>query len=203
MEFRDLYLTQHARAHSATMAGGTPSAQDIALKDLTAEQIRSRPLAGLNSMAWVLWHHSRAEDIGVNVIVAEREQVWDEGEWGTKLNVARRDLGSGMTYDEVDAFNAQVDVEALLVVPRRRWDGRTQGAVVRELSLTVLSEPIDAAVIERLYAAGAFAPQAEFVARRWEGRAKEYTLMQTVLAHAFVHLGECEVLRGLLGLPTL
>jgi hypothetical protein len=201
MDFRYLYLTQHARAHSATMAGGTPSAQDIALKDLTAEQIRSRQLAGLNSMAWVLWHHSRAEDIGVNVIVAEHEQVWDEGEWGTKLNVTRRDLGSGMTYEQVDEFNAQVDVEALLAY--REAVGRRTQAVVRELSLTVLAEPIDKAVIERLYAAGAFAPQAEFVARRWEGRAKEYTLMQTVLAHAFVHLGGCEVLRGLLGVPTL
>lgn len=201
MEFRDLYLTQHARAHSTTMAGGTPSAQDIALKDLTAEQIRSRPLAGLNSMAWVLWHATRSEDIGVNVIVAEREQVWDEGEWGTRLNVKRRDLGSGMTYEEVNAFNAQVDVGALLAY--REAVGRRTQAVVRELPLTVLEEPIDRTVIERLYAAGAFAPQAEFVARRWEGRAKEYTLMQTVLAHAFVHMGECEVLRGLLGLPPL
>jgi hypothetical protein len=201
MDFRDLYLTQHARAHSATMAGGSPSAQDIALKDLTAEQIRSRPQAGLNSMAWVLWHHSRSEDIGVNVIVAECEQVWDERDWGAKLNVARRDLGSGMNYAEVDAFNAAVDVEALLAY--REAVGRRTQAVVRELQLEVLAEPIDAAVIERLYAAGAFAPEAAFVARRWEGRAKEYTLMQTVLAHAFVHLGECEVLRGLLGMPTL
>lgn len=201
MDFRDLYLTQHARAHSTTMAGGTPSAQDIALKDLTAAQIRTRPQAGVNSIAWVLWHHTRSEDIGVNVIVAEREQVWDEGEWGAKLKVARRDLGSGMTYDEVDTFNAEVNVEALLAY--REAVGRRTQAVVRELPLTVLAEPIDRAVIERLYAAGAFAPQAEFVAKRWEGRAKEYTLMQTVLAHAFVHLGECEVLRGLLGMPTL
>lgn len=201
MDFRDLYLTQHARAHSATMAGGTPSAQDIALKDLTAEQIRSRPQAGLNSMAWVLWHHSRSEDIGVNVIIAERPQVWDEGEWSAKVNVARRDLGSGMTYEEVDAFNTQVNVEALLAY--REAVGRRTQAVVRELRLEVLAEPIDAAVIAQLYKAGAFAPQAEFVARRWQGKAKEYTLMQTVLAHAFVHMGECEVLRGLLGLQPL
>lgn len=201
MDFRDLYLTQHARAHSATMAGGTPSAQDIALKDLTAEQIRSRPQAGLNSMAWVLWHHSRSEDIGVNVIIAERPQVWDEGEWSAKVNVARRDLGSGMTYEEVDTFNAQVNVEALLAY--REAVGRRTQAVVRELRLEVLAEPIDAAVIAQLYKAGAFAPQAEFVARRWQGKAKEYTLMQTVLAHAFVHMGECEVLRGLLGLQPL
>lgn len=201
MDFRDLYLTQHARAHSATMAGGTPSAQDIALKDLTAEQIRSRPQAGLNSIAWVLWHHTRSEDIGVNVIVAEREQVWDEGGWSAKVNVTRRDLGSGMSYEEVNAFNQAVEVGALLAY--REAVGRRTQAVVRELPLEILAEPIDAAVVERLYAAGAFGPQAEFVARRWEGRAKEYTLMQTVLAHAFVHLGECEVLRGLLGLPTL
>lgn len=201
MDFRDLYLAQHARAHSTTMAGGTPSAQDIALKDLTAEQIRSRPQTGLNSIAWVLWHHSRSEDIGVNVIVAEREQVWDEGAWSKKLNVTRRDLGSGMSYEEVNAFNETVDVGALLAY--REAVGRRTQAVVRESRLEVLAEPIDAAVVKRLYAAGAFGPQAEFVARRWEGRAKEYTLMQTVLAHAFVHLGECEVLRGLLGLPTL
>lgn len=201
MDFRELYLTQHARAHSATMAGGSPSAQDIALNALTEAQIRARPQAGLNSIAWVLWHASRTEDVGINVIVAERAQVWDEGEWGAKLKVARRDIGSGMTYEEVEAFNTSVNVKALLAY--REAVGRRTQAVVRELPLTRLAESIDSVVIERLNAAGAFAPQAAFVARRWEGRAKEYTLMQSILAYAFVHLGECEVLRGILGMPTL
>src|SRR5687768_2860755 len=114
MDFRELYLTQHARAHANAMAGGIPSNQDLALHDLTHEQIRRRPVTGVNSLAFVLWHATRAEDIGVNVIIAERPQVFDEGGWATRLNVARRDLGSGMTEEEVDAFNEDIAVGALL-----------------------------------------------------------------------------------------
>lgn len=201
MDFRDLYLVQHARAHSVTMAGGVPSNQDIALRDLTPAQICKRPIPGVNSLAFVLWHTTRAEDIGVNVIVANRTQIFDEGSWGDRLKITRRDLGSGMTYDEVDTFNTQIDVEALLEY--RVAVGRRTQEVVRGLDLAVLSEPIDGAVVQRLREQGAFGPYAEFVVQRWEGKNKEYTLMHTVLAHAFVHMGECEVLRGLLGMPTL
>jgi len=60
---------------------------------LTDEQMRVRPREDLNSLAWLMWHIARAEDIFVNVVFAGRPQVFDDG-WTGKLGVTRRDFGS-------------------------------------------------------------------------------------------------------------
>src|SRR5437868_11897107 len=105
MDFRDVLLAQHARAHTAAVGGADLSSQDNMLRGVTEEQMRVRPQPGFNSLAWLLWHMTRTEDIAANVIIAERPQVFDEGDWAARLNVSRRDLGSGMTDSEVDEFN--------------------------------------------------------------------------------------------------
>ena len=63
------------------------------------EQLRRRPVKGSNSLAWLLWHMARIEDVAVNVVVANRRQVFDEG-WAERLKVPRRNamhLGEAIT----------------------------------------------------------------------------------------------------------
>jgi hypothetical protein len=114
MDFRELFRMQHARAHTAEVGGADFSVQDTLLRDVTEEQIRQRPSPGFNSLAWLLWHMTRAEDIGINVILMEQPQVLDEGDWANRLNLSRRDLGSGMTSEEVDEFVRRANVAELL-----------------------------------------------------------------------------------------
>jgi DinB superfamily len=39
---------------------------------VTDEQVRSSPIKGVNTIAWLLWHMARAEDLAVNRFVAQR-----------------------------------------------------------------------------------------------------------------------------------
>lgn len=94
MDARDLLLAQHASVHSAQVAGGQLA--DGILGGLSDDQMRVRPGKGLNSLAWLLWHMTRTEDVGVNVVVTDGRQVLDEG-WTERLGIARRDIGTGMT----------------------------------------------------------------------------------------------------------
>src|SRR5712691_6807522 len=73
---------------------------DRLFADLGDAQLRARP-QGQNSIVWMLWHVARAEDIGVNRFAYDRQQVFDEGDWGTRIGAGRRDLGTAMTSDEV------------------------------------------------------------------------------------------------------
>lgn len=201
MDFRDLFLAQHARAHAPEVGQPDFSVQDYLLRDLTEEHLRARPLAGFNSLAWLFWHMTRGEDVGMNLVIAGNPQVLDEGDWIERLGVSFRDVATGMTDQEVDAFSQQVDIEALLGY--RTAVGKRTQAIVRELRSEVLEEKIDQGLIQRVQEAGAFGPNTEWVPKRWLGKSKSFTLMYTVLGHTYIHIGQCEDIRSLLGIPTI
>jgi hypothetical protein len=201
MDFRELFLSQHARAHAAHVGHPDFSNQDLILKDLPLELLRNRPHSQLNSLAWLFWHMSRAEDIGVNLIIAGRPQVLDEDSWAKKLRISIRDIATGMTDLEVDEFSQQVDIVSLL--DYRAAVGQRTQAIVHILSLKVLDEKIESDLVQRFRDAGVFGTNAEWVPQRWLGKPKSFTLMHTVLAHTYFHIGQCEDIRGLLGFRTL
>jgi len=55
---------------------------------------------------------ARCED-AINVLVASRPQVLDQNGWLTRLNVSLRDVGTGMTDEEVSDLSARLDLGAL------------------------------------------------------------------------------------------
>ncbi|MDP9358996.1 MAG: DinB family protein [Chloroflexota bacterium] len=129
MDIREFFLTQHARSHAAAVAGGDPSNQDLLLSGVTEEQIRQRPHPSTNSLAWLLWHMTRAEDIGINLVIAGRGQVLDEEKWATRLGIPHRDLGAGMTDKEVEGFTERIDISALLAYRRQPGGARRNSSV--------------------------------------------------------------------------
>src|SRR5438128_4828345 len=112
MDVRDLFLDQHAAMHSAAVGGNKMSAAERAFTGLTDEQMRVRPREDLNSLAWLMWHIARAEEIIVNAVLAGRPQVFDDP-WMKRLGIARHDFGIGMTSAEVTELSRQIDPGAL------------------------------------------------------------------------------------------
>src|SRR5216110_346231 len=100
MDAKDLFLTQHAAVQSVAVGGNPASAAERAFAGLSDDQMRVRPREDLNSLAWIMWHIARAEDIMANVIVNGRNQVFDDG-WAPRLKIARPDFGIGMSKVEV------------------------------------------------------------------------------------------------------
>jgi hypothetical protein len=177
------------------------SMTDQLLDGLTDEQVRARP-HGVNSIAWLLWHVARCEDVGVNRLVADRPQLLDEAPWPARLNAPRRDIGTGMTSDEVADLSERIDVAAL----RAYWDAlyRRTRAILSDLPAGALSEPVDRARLRRLIAEeAALGPHAGWVGPAWAAQPNRgLFLAQLALAHHYGHLYEGFVTRGLLGFPT-
>jgi hypothetical protein len=170
------------------------------LADLTDEQIRRPPCPGVNILTWLVWHIARVEDIGINRFVADGEQVFDGGDWSTKLGVSRRDFGTGMTPEEALALSAAIDVEAL----HAYWDAvesRTM-AVVPDLRVEDLDTILDAAHVHRIFAQdGLDTPEALWVRDYMEGQPRGFFLIHLGLTHCLVHRGEALAIRGLYGHP--
>lgn len=196
MEALTLFLHQHARTHSVAIAAleGEFSLEESAVRGLTEEQLRMRP-HGLNSIAWILWHIARAEDVATNVIVGNRVQVWDSESWSERLRVARRDVGTGSTLDEVKALSAGVDIPALRAY--RTAVGQRTREVAQSLPLPEWDRSLD---VERYRAAvnqGAFGPNAAWVAKFWEGKTAAFFLSWVAVGHSLSHLGQARWVKKL------
>lgn len=137
----------------------------------------------------------------MNLVIAGSLQVLDEGGWIERLGVSSRDVATGMTDQEVDEFSRHVDIEALLGY--RTAVGKRTQAIMWEMRPEVLEEKIDSGLVQRVEEVGAFGPNTEWVPKRWLGKAKSFTLLYTVLGHTYIHIGQCEDIRSLLGIPTI
>jgi hypothetical protein len=196
MDAKQLFLDQHGAVHSAAVGGNKGSAAERAFTGLTDEQLRVRPREDLNSLAWLMWHIARAEDVFVNAVMAGRSQVLDGG-WAGKLGVGRRDFGIGMTSAEVTELTRQIDLAALREY--RDAVGLRTREVVGGFDW---SGTIPAEAMERAAAQGAFGARTEGVVKVFTGRPRAMVLSGIALLHPAQHIGEASTVRSAGGFGT-
>jgi hypothetical protein len=196
MDALHLFLIEHARAHSAAVApmGGPLWLEDVLLSGLTDDDLRRCAGEGGNSLAWLLWHMTRIEDVAVNVVLAAQPQVLDEEGWLSRLTVTQRDVGSGMTASEVAAFSARIDIPALRAY--RAAVGRRTRERVAAMRPEEFAELVTVADVERAVAVGAFGTEAAWLKSFWESRPKGWYLSWTAAGHSYLHLGEAMGIKG-------
>jgi hypothetical protein len=195
----ELFLRDHARAHGPGV--GEPEGGlfmgALLLNDVSDDQARMRPADGVNSLAWILWHMARSEDMGVNVVVAGRPQVIDSDGWVERLGLSRSDIGTGMNDDEVADFTIRVNLDALKEY--RNAVGRRTREVVAAMRAEEWAELQDPEAMQRVADAGAIGENAQWLAGAFGGKSNALILSHTCVAHSFWHLGEGVTVRSLIG----
>jgi hypothetical protein len=196
MDGKDLFLAQHAAVHSAAVGGNKMSAAERTFGGLTEDQMRVRPREDLNSIAWLMWHIARAEDIFVNPVLGGRDQVFDDA-WMRRLGIDRKDFGIGMTSAEVTDLTRKIDVAALREY--RDAVGLRTREIVGGFKDADWAGEIPAGPLERAAAQGAFAPG---VVKAFTGRPRVAVLSGLALFHPSGHMGEAVTVRSAGGFGT-
>ena len=163
------------------------------LHELSEAQMRLRP-HGLNSIAWLVWHMARYEDL-LNLLLVGRPQLLDEEDWLRRLHLSRRDLGTGMADDEVSDLSARLDLAALC--DYYTAVGRRTVEVVRSLRPEALDEVPD---LHRLRAAGVVRENVLGVIEQREGQSKGQWLGQWGMSHSQGHRGQATMICRLHGI---
>lgn len=190
------FLRHHARTHAAEVSDLQPGSTlaDSACEGLSHDQLRLAPHS-LNSIAWLLWHLGRLEDVVANPILLNRSQVFDDGEWTRRLNVSRRDVGTEMTPEEVVHLSTGVDIPSL------RAYRNAVGKRTRESLGLLQSLALDAEVapegVQRAVSQGALTERAGWVADLWATRANAWFLDWEIVGHNYMHLGQALWVRKL------
>jgi hypothetical protein len=98
MDARTLFLMGHAFCHSAAQnSDETDGREDRLCAGLTESELRLCPEGYHNSIAWLLWHMARCEDVMVNTVLRNVPEVLDDG-WLNRLGVSTRHIGTGDTF---------------------------------------------------------------------------------------------------------
>jgi hypothetical protein len=187
------FLFRHSRLHGVLT--------DNLVADLTDEDLRRRPHPSVNTLAWLLWHMARTEDVAVSRFVVRQPQLFAGADWSTRLQVSRRDIGTSMTHEEVDALSAQIDLAALRAY--RSAVGQRTRELVQPLRASELDDVNEADYAERVLADEHFlSTEAAWVLGAvFSGTTRGQALATLGLTHSFMHLGEAQVARALLGFP--
>jgi DinB family protein len=199
MDAKDLFLSQHAAVQSLAVGGNPVSAAERAFGGLSDAQMRVRPREDLNSLAWIMWHIARAEDIFVNTVVAGRSQVFDDA-WAKRLGVSRRDFGIGMATAEVTDLTRAIDLAALREY--RDAVGRRTREIVAGFKDSDWGGEIAGPAVQKAAAEGGFASRAEQMVKAFTGRPRTAVLSGIALFHPAGHLGEAVTVRSAGGFGT-
>ncbi len=199
MDARDLLIEEHSAVHSAAVGGNKASMAERTFGGLTDDQMRVRPREDLNSLAWLMWHISRAEDVMANIVINGRSQVLDDG-WLPRLKIARRDFGIGMTKPEVSELSAAVDIAALR--DYRDAVGRRTRDILGAYGPKDWEGDIEAAALERAGALGCFGTRTEALVKAFTGRPRRAILSGIVVMHSAMHMGEGGTVRTAGGFGT-
>jgi len=185
----ELFLKHHAMLHSATMAQTESwSFEDEVLDDMTEEQVRPIPQNCDHSVAWLLWHIARCEDITMNLLVAGSPQVLHQDHWLERMKITAQDTGNAMSREEIAQFSAAIDIEALRAY--RVAVGRRTQEIVRQLAAEELKQKVDPARLQRVWDEGAVVEAARGIADYWGKRTIAGLLLMPATRHNIVHLNE-------------
>jgi hypothetical protein len=193
MDAKELFLLQHSAVHSIAVGGNPASASERTFGGLTDDQMRIRPREDLNSLAWIMFHIARAEDVIVNPVIAGQDQVFNDA-WARRLGIKRRDFGIGMTSAEVTELTGQIDL-AVLHQYRDAVGTRTR-EIVGAFKDDDWQGTVSTAALERAAADGAFGAGRELVVKIQSGRPRAGVLSAIAVFHCFNHMGEAVTIRS-------
>ena len=183
------FLVQHARLHSRQVTQAESwSLEDEVLKDISAEQVRRIPSGSDHSVAWIIWHIARCEDITMNLLVAGSPQVLLRDNWAREMKVSVYDTGNAMDRSALSGFSDAVDIGALRAY--RIAVGRRTREIVMQLQPEDLKRKVDPARLQQVMDQGAVLAEARGIADYWGKRNVAGLLLMPATRHNLVHLTE-------------
>lgn len=187
---KELFLSIHEKLHLSTMAGGVENETDRLLQDLTRKEYGIMPGSKDETIAWVIWHIARIEDLTMNVLVGGREQVFNE-EWMSRMHIHRKDTGNAFSDDEIMELSGEVNIKELLNY--RNEVGRRTREIVSRLTDTDMRRKVRNEDLERIHQEGGVTDQEDsiWLLDFWGKKDVAGLLLMPPTRHVVLHLNSC------------
>jgi hypothetical protein len=193
----DLFLNHHAMVHSARMSQSRLwSYEDKVLEGLTEQDIRRIPEKEEHSIAWVLWHLARIEDVTMNLLVAGSLQIFSVGNWLVKMEFNSCETGNALDKGGIVLLNKGINIQALRAY--RISVGKRTREIVKQVQPGAFREKVDPARLDKVLAEGAVVDSTRWLIDYWGKKTIAGLLLMPPTRHNFVHLNEAARLKKIL-----
>jgi hypothetical protein len=142
------------------------------------------------SILWNIWHITRIEDIVSNILVGNRETIFNK-EIQSKLNIKITDTGNAMTYSEMELFNKDINIK--LLKEYRATVGKSTRKIIESLEFEGMKIKVKQEQLEKIKQNGGIVndPKSIGLLDFW-GRKNIFGLiMMPITRHQIVHLNDC------------
>jgi hypothetical protein len=193
----ELFLNQHAMLHSAKVARtNLPSFEDELLRDMRDQEVRQIPEGGEHSIAWILFHLTRIEDITMNMLIAGTDQLFTQGNWASQLRVAVFHSANQMDRSSIAKLSTDIDLDCLQEY--RTMVARRTRRIVRQLQAKDFKRKVEAGRLERVIQQGAVSPEAMEISDYWGKKTIAGLLLMPPTRHCILHLNEAMRIKQIL-----
>jgi len=183
------FLVQHAMVHNKKMSRmDVWSFEDELWDGLTDDNFRVIPPKGEHSIAWILFHIARIEDITMNMLVAGTTQVYKRDKWAKKLKSTTHHSGNKMDNDSVKRLSSSLEMAALREY--RFSVGKRTREISKKIKPNEFSQKIEPVRLETLIKEGAMIKDAMEIVDYWSKRTVAGLLLMPPTRHNFLHLNE-------------
>ena len=188
-EYSTLFLSQHAQVHSSKMSyTGKWSFEDEILNGMDDLSLRLIPPKGEHSVAWILWHLARIEDVTMNILVAGSKQLLDQEGWLDKMGTNIKDTGNAASMEKITRLSQTLDFNNLLAY--RIAVGQRTRQIVSQLTPNELRQKVQPDRIIQIRLTGSIVASADEVLNYWSKRTIAGLLLMPPTRHCFLHLNE-------------
>lgn len=187
---KSLFLDLHTSLHQSAVSNGQKNEVDDLLNDLDPKEYAIMPTSKDETIAWVLWHISRIEDLTMGILVASEDQIFNE-DWKLKMNAPIIDTGNALSDAEIMSLSKSIKIEELLCY--RNEVGKRTRQIVTSLSQKDIIRPIAEGDIQRIQKEGGVTSQEDSVwlLDFWSKKDVAGILLMPPTRHVMLHLNDC------------
>lgn len=189
-EAKQLFFELHSKLHLSAVTGTEHNEVDSLLKDLTVDEYKIMTTSKDETIAWILWHIARIEDLTMGILVADGAQLFDN-QWKKRLNVPIVDTGNALSDDEIMDLSSQLNMEELIAY--RNAVGQRTHEIVASLSAEDMKRKISMQGLEAIKQTGGVTSHenSKWLLDFWGKKDVSGLLLMPPTRHVMLHLNDC------------
>ena len=148
------------------------------------------PTAKDETIAWVIWHIARIEDLTMNLLAGRTQEVFSPA-WKERLNVSITDTGNALSDDEIIRLSKEINTWELLAY--RNAVGKQTRSIISSLTNTDLLRKVSQQDLDKVKQQGGVTEQDEsaWLLDFWAKKDVAGLLLMPPTRHVILHLNDC------------
>jgi hypothetical protein len=187
---KELFLELHGKLHLSSVSNSIKNEVDELLEDLTVQEYAIMPSIKDETIAWVLWHIARIEDLTMNILINNDNQIFND-EWKKRLNVTITDTGNALSDDEIMQLSKDINITELLNY--RNAVGKQTRTIVNKFLADDMKRKIEKGSLDRILQEGGVTNQEQsiWLLDFWSKKDVAGLLLMPPTRHVMLHLNDC------------